>query len=104
VRTRARPALPTGTARNVCATSSSSRTRREAAGRARVRRRRLWLPSDSAPTTPRQPCPKALLWTSAANIPARKLFETAGVVPTRRKEPQFVGVERLNDRLPREAS
>jgi GNAT superfamily N-acetyltransferase len=43
----------------------------------------------------RDGCWRVTLWTSEANVAARKLFEGSGFIPTGRKEPNRVGVEML---------
>ena len=40
-------------------------------------------------------CTRVKLWTHAANVPARKLFESAGFRPTGRREPDAGGAEML---------
>jgi GNAT superfamily N-acetyltransferase len=40
-------------------------------------------------------CTRVTLWTHAANVPARKLFEAAGFLPTGRREPDANGAEML---------
>jgi ribosomal protein S18 acetylase RimI-like enzyme len=43
----------------------------------------------------RDGCRRVTLWTRAANVPARKLFEAEGFVATGRREPDATGVEML---------
>jgi ribosomal protein S18 acetylase RimI-like enzyme len=43
----------------------------------------------------REGCARVTLWTHAANVPARKLFEAAGFLPTGRRELDADGAEML---------
>lgn len=43
----------------------------------------------------REGCTRVTLWTHAANVPARKLFEAAGFLPTGRRGPDADGAEML---------
>jgi ribosomal protein S18 acetylase RimI-like enzyme len=43
----------------------------------------------------REGCARVTLWTHTANVPARKLFEAAGFLPTGRREPDADGAEML---------
>jgi ribosomal protein S18 acetylase RimI-like enzyme len=43
----------------------------------------------------RDGCMRVTLWTHAANVPARKLFDAAGFLPTGRREPDADGAEML---------
>jgi ribosomal protein S18 acetylase RimI-like enzyme len=43
----------------------------------------------------RDGCARVTLWTHVANVPARKLFEAAGFLPTGRRDPDANGAEML---------